>query len=499
MSKAAKYPNRCDVVIAGSGLSGLVAGALLAKAGKKIVVFPDKETKRERPDGTVGASPSASGTSLFIPQALCFGFDREGLVDRVFNDLGISISLLKRSRDNFEKKEFILQLLFPFHRFTLYHDRKETLDGLKIGFGGRFTAIRDLLNRSDAMDILLYPFLYIDSPRSGLLKGDFLHRMIAWFRYRMKTGSLRGRGAGLFLTDLGCDPSIVEFFEALSLYFYGISVQEISALDLFHLVLYFRREPLAVTTGMEGLKEILVRVIRENKGEFWKEVPSHFSLDGKKVQGFNFKTRESLGCDTLILSPETGGFDRTLQGENILRIYMEIPQQVIPSMMGDFLTLRLDPEKPFAPGNLLYFSLEKRRPKVAQGNGEAPGPGKDEKRGILAQILLEDDFPAETLLQERVRQIVERLIWVVPFARGKVTVLERRLSGPGDGTPDFLPEGLYARARQLSGGQAPLFQYGKTVYFVPPGKSSFLISPYEVKRGWEVAYRYRKERDKSHK
>lgn len=54
---------RCDVVVIGAGLGGLTAGAILARAGRKVLVI-------ERSNSVGGAASSYKSDDLFIEGSL---------------------------------------------------------------------------------------------------------------------------------------------------------------------------------------------------------------------------------------------------------------------------------------------------------------------------------------------------------------------------------------------------------------------------------------------
>ncbi|MBI3352320.1 MAG: NAD(P)-binding protein [Nitrospirae bacterium] len=468
MTKPFKYAVRSDAVIIGSGLSGLVAGALLSKSGKKVVILPEE-------------NPAASVEVPFFPQTIGLGFEREGPVDRIFNEIGISIPLLRRTQEVFKKKSSFLQILLSFYRFTLYHDRENTLDDLKTGFGGKVQTLRVLFQKSDEWEAILYPFLYSTSPWAFIRKGAVLKQLTRGFVYQAKVFKLQTQKALEFCKALGMEEDPIDFLNALSLFYFHHTLRDISTLDFFKMLLVLKNEPLMVSGGISGLREIFLKVIKENKGEIWSTPPSSLSFQKNRILGVEFKGKESLGCDVLILNPEKGG----LAKEKAVRIfngYFEIPEEVIPAMMGDCLILKFNDRFPYHSGNFLMFSL---------ATGETAGSMEEKrftsKRAVLAQYFL----PAsknQVSEEELKKEIEQRLIWVMPFVEGKIEWIKSFVEEQKEWNFPYLSKEKLRKAAFLQKGNYPVLSMDKSFYFLPHPVSDVLINPFLIKRGYDVAH-----------
>ncbi|MFI5304752.1 MAG: hypothetical protein ACHQYP_08135, partial [Nitrospiria bacterium] len=308
MSKTPKFAVRSNVTIIGTGLSGLVTGAVLARAGKKVIVLPD--------DNGQGAS---AADLPFIPPMLTKGFERDTPMDRIFNELGVSISLLRRTQELFKKSSSWLQIIFPFFRFTLYHDRNETLSNLKAGFGEKALLIKALFDKSDTWSPVLYPFIYSqDLP--PLRKGEWFNQLASWLLYQYKILKLNIQKASDFCKQSGLDEEGIDYFNALCIFQTGKTLYQLSTLEFLKSLIFFNYEPIAAIKGISGLRDLLIKVIKENKGEFLPLSPSSLHIEKRRVAGIEFQGKEGIGCDCLIWNPQKGGLQRE-EGIKIIQLF----------------------------------------------------------------------------------------------------------------------------------------------------------------------------------
>ena len=468
MAKPIKYAVRSDAVIIGSGLSGLVAGALLSKSGKKVVILPE-EISDSSPEVPV------------VPQTLGLGFERDGPVDRIFNEIGVSIPLLRRTQEVFRKNPFFLQILLSFYRFTLYHVREDTLDDLKIGLGEKAQSLKVLFQKSDEWDITLYPFLYASSPWAFIQKGEVLKQLMRGLVYKAKVFKLETRKAIDLCKELRIEEDAVDFLNALSSSYYHKTLQNISTLDFFKMLLIFKNEPLVVAGGISGLKEIFLKVIKENKGEVWPTPPSSLSFKKNRMDGVEFKGKDALGCDVLILNPGGGGLVTENSGR-VVNCYLDIPEEAIPSMMGDFLILKFRDNLPYDPNNFLMISLagkETGGPKVAKR------PASRTRRALLQYFLPGN---GNQVSEEGLRMELERrLVWLMPFVEGKIEWINSMMVERKEWNFSYLSKEKLRKASYLKKGNYPVLSMGKSFYFLPHPVLDVLINPFLIKRGYDVA------------
>lgn len=468
MVKTVKFAVRSSVIIIGTGLSGLVTAAVLARAGQKVIVLRDEEEE----------NGNASDT-LFMPQMLSVGFERESPVDRIFNELGISLSLLRRGQELFKKSSAFLQIIFPYFRFTLYHDRNETLDNLKAGFGKSASRVKAVFDQSDSWSPLLYPFIYMgDFP--AFKKETWFAQLTSWLGYRIRVFKLKTQKASDFCKESGLDKREIEYFNALSIFFTGQTLQHISSLDFLQALIFLNNEPLVSVKGVFGLRELFLKIIKENKGEILSANPSSLYFQKNRIAGVEFHGKEGIGCDTLIWNPRRGGMQRE-EGKHVYQFHFFLDEEAIPSSMGDFLILKRKPERPFDPFNFLYLSLAKKGASEAREGAKASS-----ERGLLVQCLIDPQGTAEDE-KKLVKEIEERIIWLIPFAEKRLKFSGFRGIKSDIRIPSYFPQEVIRKVVGPQKSPSPLVTLGKSFYYFPHPATEYLISPFLIKRGYDLA------------
>ncbi len=138
MSKPDK--NTYDVIIIGAGISGLVCGCYLAKAGLKVLIAE----QHGRPGGYCASFKRKGFT--FDAAAHCFGaYREEGVTHAVFRELGIDRKI------RIIKSNPALITTTPDHSVTYWTDLGQTIDGFQKSFPGESGAV------SSFFDFLLNP------------------------------------------------------------------------------------------------------------------------------------------------------------------------------------------------------------------------------------------------------------------------------------------------------------------------------------------------------
>lgn len=167
-----------DVVVVGAGIGGLTAGALLAKAGKKVLVVDDNE----RPGGyarTIREGPYCFDTAVHLisgcESAGPFG---PGLIDSVLRQLGV------RERCEFLRVDPIYTARFPEFRLDVPAGRDAFVEAHARHFPQQAPGLRRLLDLCSEINRQLLEFPVSPRLRDWLLLP---RRFPALYRHRNAT------------------------------------------------------------------------------------------------------------------------------------------------------------------------------------------------------------------------------------------------------------------------------------------------------------------------
>ena len=120
-----------DVVIIGAGISGLVCGCTLAKAGMKVLIVE----QHSRPGGY--CTSFRRGRFLFDAGPHCFGsYREEGVLRKILRSLEIDVRLKVLRSDPSDT------LMTPDHCLSFWNDRERTMADFEASLPNRRPAIR---------------------------------------------------------------------------------------------------------------------------------------------------------------------------------------------------------------------------------------------------------------------------------------------------------------------------------------------------------------------
>lgn len=143
--KSASSENMYDAIIIGAGISGLVCGCYLAKAGMKVLICE----QHYKPGGYCTSFKRRGFT--FDAAADCFGaYRKDGITRKVFEELGIDKKL---SIIRFDPPSIILT---PDYRIPFWNDLEKTINEFQIAFPEESNNIRGFfyfLSNPDSISI----------------------------------------------------------------------------------------------------------------------------------------------------------------------------------------------------------------------------------------------------------------------------------------------------------------------------------------------------------
>ena len=217
---------RYDVAVAGAGLGGLAAAALLSARGKKVMVSTPHASLAE----ALGVT-AADGFLFSSSPALLHGFEAGGAFQQLFHESGI--------HDMEPAHAAVYQVALPDRRITISRNQEETNEDLRREFPREIDTIvrfyRDLKKAAD---------------------HGSQSRIAAFFSNL--------RSAGTFIRRYRFSSGFLTFLDVQSLYFYQRPSAE---LTLAMLMTLCTRRPAAVTGEYQKLAEHLTEVIIRKDGE----------------------------------------------------------------------------------------------------------------------------------------------------------------------------------------------------------------------------------------
>jgi phytoene dehydrogenase-like protein len=273
-----------ELAVVGAGLGGLAAAALAARQGRKVIVLDPGDSA-----GGVLDVCREDGFVFSPGPHLSFGFERDGIIQRLGERLGIALSASLCSP--------CYQVALPDRRVTVYAEHSETLDELRREFAHEIDRIarfyRDL--------------------RTEVIKGT---------KSRISAFLLRRKNAVGFIHRYHFSREFTAFLDVQSFFFFRRRADDLSLSSLMTLC---DSAPFVIPGGFKKLVEQMVDVILKNKGEIRYQVPfSEITLrDGRGAVSSSSKG----GADAEIVLLNA---DRQKRGR---MLFLGVHNDVIPTGM----------------------------------------------------------------------------------------------------------------------------------------------------------------------
>jgi len=402
---------RYDVIVIGAGLEGLLCAALLAKRGKQVIVLEE--------------SPVPGGASLRVTKSeytfvkgptLFLGFERDGLYDRLFTELGLSLSMLKRDGQLFRRSQPPLQIVLPDHRLDYFTEPGELLEELKREFPEQVQELKSFWTEMEKWEEIIRPRMHQAQRVKPRTLKDWVDGFREHLRYTSAVRTQRGQRAEEFLNRHGLSPEIRRGMELLLLVFVGKTMAEATGLDLTHLLGLIQREMITIGGGIPRLAERLVKVIRDQHGDVvYGQQAAEIILRQRMPDGVRTVDGETVHGSSVILNlPWHSSSDRSPQRKEFA-LYFGVGEKMIPAPMKEHLLFLQSYGRAPLADNFLYLQLNSPEDSWAAPKG---------RRALQAiGYLPESDRPTREILQSLVAPVTAHLTWLMPFSEGDLTFL----------------------------------------------------------------------------
>ncbi|MBI3610127.1 MAG: NAD(P)/FAD-dependent oxidoreductase [Nitrospirae bacterium] len=402
---------RYDVIVVGAGLEGLLCAALLAKRGKQVLVLEEAPTS-----GGASVHIHKEGYTFIQGPTLFLGFERDGLYDRLFTEMGLSLSLLKREGLLFRKTQPPLQIVLPDHRLDYFTESGEGLDELKREFPDQVQELAAFGAEMERWDEIIRPRMHQAQRLKPGTVRDWIRAFRARMRYFSAVRTQRRQPASDPIRRHGLVPEIGRGLELLLLIFIGKTTEEATGLDLIHLLGLIRREMITVSGGIPRLSELLVKVIQECHGDVvYRQPVSEIVLRHRHADGIRTADGEMVHGTSVILNlPWPSSTDKSPQ-RRPYALYYGVPDRVLPFPMKDHLLFLRSYLRPSLSDNFFYLQVN-----PVQDHWAAP----DGKRALrVVGYLPESDSPNREILKTLIPSVTSHLTWLMPFSEGALTFL----------------------------------------------------------------------------
>ncbi|MBI3597083.1 MAG: NAD(P)/FAD-dependent oxidoreductase [Nitrospirae bacterium] len=402
---------RYDVIVIGAGLEGLLCAALLAKRGKQVVVLEEAPTA-----GGASFRLSKAGYTFIKGPTLFLGFERDGLYDRLFTELGLSLSLLKRESVLFRKTQPPLQIVLPDHRLDCYTEPGELAEELRREFPDQVQELKSLWSEMDRCEEIIRPRMHQAQRTNPSTAREWIKEFQERMRYSSAVRTLRRQRADDFLRPHRLEPEIQRGLELLLLIFNGRTMEEASGLDLIHLLGLLQREMITVSGGIPRLSELLVKVIQEHHGDVvYRQQAAEIILRHRSPDGIRTVDGETVHGTSVILNLPWPSVSVPSAFQREFTLYFGVAGKAVPLPMKEHLLFLHSYQQPSLPDNFLYLQMNS-----AQEEGAAP---KGQRALQVIGYLPETDRPRREVLQTLVQSVTAHLTWLMPFSNGVLTFL----------------------------------------------------------------------------
>jgi phytoene dehydrogenase-like protein len=402
---------RYDVIVIGAGLEGLLCAALLAKRGKQVVVLEEAPTA-----GGASLRLSKAGYTFIKGPTLFLGFERDGLYDRLFTELGLSLSLLKRESILFRKTQPPLQIVLPDHRLDCYTESGELAEEFRREFPDQVQELKSLWSEMDRCEAIIRPRMHQAQRANPSTARERINEFQDRMRYSSAVRALRRQRADDFLQPHRLGREIQRGLELILLIFTGRTLEEASGLDLIHLLGLLQREMITISGGIPRLCELLVKVIQEHHGDVvYRQQAAEVIVRHRSPDGVRTVSGETVHGTSVILNLPFTSASAPSAFQREFALYFGVGEKALPPPMKEHLLFLHSYQQPSLSDNFLYLQLNS-----AQEEWAAP---KGQRALQVIGYLPETDRPRHEVLQTLVPLVTAHLTWLMPFSDGLLTFL----------------------------------------------------------------------------
>ncbi len=361
---------RFDVAVLGAGIGGLAVAALLARAGRSVVVL-----ERARSAGGV-CQPIRRQVDCFEGGgSLLSGFGPGRPLTRLCERLGLSLSVSPCDPP--------LQVVLPRHRVSLYADPERFWSEIHREFPTAEEGWRALWSELEGLAAeherasLAFPPLPPETWRARMqVWGATARRRVAALLGRADGRIAQAQTTSMRATLLrhGLDAAAQQAVEALLFYLLLQGSDACSTLEAALALQEVRRGVVAMPGGAAALADALVRQLQEAGGTLRLEAEvAQCRLEQGRVVGALLADGEAIRADVVIAdvppgvlagtllplrrrwfsrrASRTGVWSPRLLAECVL---LSVPARLLPSELGGLCLIVLDAGRPPRDENLVF-------------------------------------------------------------------------------------------------------------------------------------------------
>ena len=438
-----------DVIVLGAGLSGLLAAALLSRRGRRVLVLEASAEPGEPSQELVhGRVPFSLGPELFL------GFEREGLYDRLFIELGLSLAFLKRNHSFIQKRHIPFQLALPSHRLNFYVNQDDLFDELTREFPSHAHGLLSLQKEVNRWDKVLRPYYHVVRKKSVDGLGNRINQFRDAFGRSVAVYKLRRKKVKTFLMSFDLDDELRKSFELLVMLFERKTSSEATVLDFVLLMGLLQKEVVVIHRGISQLMDQFVGVIEKHGGHvLYQQAIEELIIDNKRIclvrtkqDDIEIKGQCILNVSSLLLSQK----DKT---RYFMSMYFEVARDAVPSAMLGHVLLSQSIKEPSLLDNFFFL--------VSGKNGGEDTVARNKQILQVNICLPESHEPSKEELRRLRDSIQAQLTDLMPFSKHSLSFIghDRRISRLNH-LPSPITTAMLSRAKAKR-------HHGATYYTLP--------------------------------
>ncbi|MBU1669658.1 MAG: NAD(P)/FAD-dependent oxidoreductase [Actinobacteria bacterium] len=326
-----------DAVIIGAGMGGLVCGALLAKAGRKVIIIE----RHDKPGGYV-TSYDRKGYRFQVPHIMG-GCGQGGPLTRLFDHLGV--------RTEFKQVDPFMRFIYPEHDISMGSDIEAYKDALKDGFQPQTESI----NRFFAAMASVQKGLDERMMRKPMAAGDMLLKIAYPVLHPRMLGYMVSGTTFQKVLDKYLGDDRLKTVVSTPWPFLGAPPWELSALSMMGMLKSFADGAYVPVGGYQVLADDLAKAFTDAGGTFLlgheatavNTERSPGPTTARKVSEVETHPRARVACDVVVSDADSKRtFLKLLDRENFSSTFLERIDEGPVSMTGFVIHLGMAREVP---------------------------------------------------------------------------------------------------------------------------------------------------------